>query len=168
MLEETSKNVFVPLTIGGGIRNYTDSQGKTYTALDVAARYFRSGADKISIGSDAVDIAMAYLASGEKTGKSAIEEISRVYGNQAVVISVDPKRVYVSSPDEAPGHTVIKADTPGPGGEEFCCGTSARCRADVWPEILMPQRWPKPVKRWEPAKSCSTALIKTAPIPGST
>jgi glutamine amidotransferase/cyclase len=46
--------VFVPLTIGGGIRDFTDKNGRTYTALEVAAEYFRSGADKISIGSDAV------------------------------------------------------------------------------------------------------------------
>jgi glutamine amidotransferase/cyclase len=120
VLENTSKNVFVPLTIGGGIREYTDSRGKTYTALDVASQYFRSGADKISIGSDAVAIAEQYLKTGVKTGKSAIEEISRVYGNQAVVISIDPKRVYVSSPGEASRHHVIKTQFPGPKGEGYC------------------------------------------------
>jgi len=120
VLENTSRNVFVPLTIGGGIRDYTDSNGRTYTALDVAARYFRSGADKISIGSDAVYIAEAYLKSGKKSGKSSIEQISKVYGNQAVVISVDPKRVYVNSPDDAKKHHVIKTKTPGPNNETFC------------------------------------------------
>lgn len=120
VLEQTSKNVFVPLTIGGGIRDYTDSNGKTYTALDVAAQYFRSGADKVSIGSDAVTIAQAYLKTGKKTGKSSIEQISRVYGNQAVVISVDPKRVYVHSPEEAGPHHVIKTRFPGPDNEDYC------------------------------------------------
>lgn len=120
VLEQTSKNVFVPLTIGGGIRDYTDSNGKTYTALDVAARYFRSGADKISIGSDAVDIAEQYLKTGKKTGISSIEQISRVYGNQAVVISVDPKRVYVASPNDAKQHNVIKTQFPGPNNEGYC------------------------------------------------
>lgn len=120
VLEETSKNVFVPLTIGGGIRDYTDSQGRTYSALDVAARYFRSGADKISIGSEAVFVALAYLKSGEKTGTSAIEQISRVYGNQAVVISIDPKRVWVTSPEAARGHHVIPTTLPGPNKEAYC------------------------------------------------
>jgi glutamine amidotransferase/cyclase len=46
VLRQTSENVFVPLTIGGGIRDYTDKDGRTYTALEVAAKYFRSGADK--------------------------------------------------------------------------------------------------------------------------
>lgn len=120
VLEETSRNVFVPLTIGGGIRDYTDSNNVTYTSLDVAAQYFRSGADKISIGSDAVYIAMEYLKTGKATGKSAIEEISRVYGAQAVVISVDPKRVYVKSPEDAPEHHVIQTKFHGPEGEEYC------------------------------------------------
>ena len=120
VLEKTSKNVFVPLTIGGGIRDYTDINGKVYTALDVASRYFRSGADKISIGSDAVDIAEQYLKSGEKTGKSSIEQIAKIYGNQAVVISVDPKRVYVNSPDDVKNHHVIKTQFPGPDNEKYC------------------------------------------------
>ena len=119
VLRQTSQNVFVPLTIGGGIRDYTDHTGKHYTALEVAAAYFRSGADKISIGSDAVLIAEDYLQTGRKTGCSAIEEIARVYGNQAVVISIDPRRVYVASRDNVK-HEVIETDIPGPNGERFC------------------------------------------------
>jgi len=30
-----------------GDRGFTDGEGKTYTALEVAAEYFRSGADKV-------------------------------------------------------------------------------------------------------------------------
>ena len=94
VLRRTSENVFVPLTIGGGIRGYTDAAGRRYSALDVAAEYFRSGADKISIGSDAVDAVEAVPARrAQGTGESAIEQIARVYGNQAVVISIDPRRV---------------------------------------------------------------------------
>jgi len=119
VLKQTSQNVFVPLTIGGGIRDYKDADGREYSALEVAAEYFRSGADKISIGSDAVLIAEAYLADGRPTGRSSIEEISRVYGNQAVVVSIDPRRIYVDSP-EAVAHQVIKTAVPGPGGEQFC------------------------------------------------
>jgi glutamine amidotransferase/cyclase len=119
VLRQTSRNVFVPLTIGGGIRDYTDKNGRKYSALTVAAEYFRSGADKVSIGSDAALIAEAYLKTGQKTGRSAIEEISRVYGNQAVVISIDPRRVYVPSP-ETVNHQVIETDIPGPNGERYC------------------------------------------------
>ncbi|KAL6497224.1 Imidazole glycerol phosphate synthase hisHF, chloroplastic [Orobanche gracilis] len=50
VLRHTSENVFVPLTIGGGIRDFTDSTG-----------------------SDAV-----------KTGKTSLEPIPRVYGNQVI------------------------------------------------------------------------------------
>ncbi len=119
VLKKTSRNVFVPLTIGGGIRDYTDKNGRKYTALEVAAEYFRSGADKVSIGSDAVLVVEEYLKTGRKTGQSAIEEISRVYGNQALVISIDPRRVYVKSPD-AVGHQVIETAIPGPEGERYC------------------------------------------------
>jgi len=119
ILQETSRHVFVPLTIGGGIRDFTDRDGRSYTALEVAAEYFRAGADKISIGSEAVDIAEAYLETGNGTGTSAIETISQVYGAQAVVISIDPRRVYVSSP-EAVDHPVLETEFPGPAGERFC------------------------------------------------
>jgi glutamine amidotransferase/cyclase len=119
VLRQTSENVFVPLTIGGGIRDYTDKNGRRYTALEVAAKYFRSGADKVSIGSDAVLIVEEYLKTGQKSGKSAIEEISRVYGNQAVVISIDPRRVYVTSPNEV-RHQCIETAVAGPNGEHYC------------------------------------------------
>jgi len=119
VLKRTSENVFVPLTIGGGIRSFTASDGRHYTALDVASEYFRSGADKISIGSDAVYEVERYLASGVKTGTSAIEQISIVYGAQAVVISIDPRRVYVESPAATP-HASIVTRFPGPDGERYC------------------------------------------------
>jgi glutamine amidotransferase/cyclase len=119
VLKQTSENVFVPLTIGGGIRDYTDKDGREYTALEVAAEYFRSGADKVSIGTDAVLIVEEYLRTGSRTGQSAIEEISRVYGNQAVVISIDPRRVYVKSPQDVK-HQVIETVIPGPKGERYC------------------------------------------------
>ncbi len=119
VLRQTSTNVFVPLTIGGGIRQYTDKDGKRYSSLEVASEYFRSGADKISIGSDAVMIVEDFLQTGKKTGESAIEQISQVYGNQAVVISIDPRRVYVQSPEGLPQH-VIETAIPGPNGETYC------------------------------------------------
>ncbi|KAI9099853.1 hypothetical protein DFS34DRAFT_693531 [Phlyctochytrium arcticum] len=123
VLRRTSESVFVPLTIGGGIRDLNDPEtGAVISALEVAGAYFRSGADKVSIGSDAVYAAEAYHASGgaNVSVPSPIEQIARVYGSQAVVISVDPRRVYVSSPDAAPTHHVIKTDLPGPQGEQYC------------------------------------------------
>ncbi|KAH7081968.1 hypothetical protein BKA63DRAFT_540882 [Paraphoma chrysanthemicola] len=120
ILRQTSETVFVPLTIGGGIRDTVDTDGTKISALDIATMYFKSGADKVSIGSDAVTAAEEYYARGSKlSGTTAIESISSAYGNQAVVISVDPKRVYVSSPDATPHHT-IKTSTPGPNGEQYC------------------------------------------------
>ncbi|VEU44961.1 unnamed protein product [Pseudo-nitzschia multistriata] len=125
VLEQASKSIFVPLTVGGGIRTYTDQKsGQTWSALEVAARYFRAGADKVSIGSDSVHASEALIArNGEKTGESSIETISHVYGAQAVVISIDPKRVYVASKDDADKkHVVVELDdgSSGPNGEKFC------------------------------------------------
>lgn len=122
VLEETAKLVFVPLTIGGGIRDFTDRNGVFSSALEVAARYFRAGADKVSIGSDAVAIVEQYLQSGKASGLSSIEQIARVYGNQAVVISIDPRRVYVHDPAKVPAAHIqcIETAEPGPEGERFC------------------------------------------------
>lgn len=121
ILRRTSQTVFVPLTIGGGIRDAVDTDGTKVSALEIASMYFRSGADKVSIGSDAVTAAEEYYTAGKKlAGTTAIEQISRAYGNQAVVVSIDPKRVYVASQSDAPGHACIKTAFPGPSGEEYC------------------------------------------------
>ena len=109
VLERTSERVFVPLCIGGGIRDYVDRNGKEYTALDVASMYFRAGADKISLGSDAVYAAEAFLKNGAD-GTSSIERISHVYGAQAVVISVDPIRAYVDRHEDTEFSTVTLDD----------------------------------------------------------
>ncbi|KIW03158.1 imidazole glycerol phosphate synthase hisHF [Verruconis gallopava] len=120
ILRRTSETVFVPLTIGGGIRDTVDPDGKKVSALEIATLYFKSGADKVSIGSDAVFAAEEYYARGKTLrGDTAIEAISQAYGNQAVVVSVDPKRVYVSSPHDTT-HATIKTAYPGPNGETFC------------------------------------------------
>ncbi|KAG0343430.1 Histidine biosynthesis bifunctional protein hisB [Podila humilis] len=120
VLRQTSETVFVPLTIGGGIKDVVDPDGKLHPALEVAGEYFRNGADKVSIGSDAVFAAEKYYALGGRgDGTSAIETIAHAYGSQAVVISVDPKRVYVHSPEETTHH-VLQPATPGPNGEKYC------------------------------------------------
>ncbi|XXH03704.1 hypothetical protein Hte_010110 [Hypoxylon texense] len=120
ILRRTSETVFVPLTIGGGIRDTVDTDGSKVSALEIATMYFKSGADKVSIGSDAVLAAEEYYAVGRKLfGNTAIEQISKAYGNQAVVISVDPKRVYVPKVD-ATRHNTIRTRFPGPRGEEYC------------------------------------------------
>ncbi|KAG7361405.1 imidazole glycerol phosphate synthase HisHF [Nitzschia inconspicua] len=125
VLEQESKSIFVPLTAGGGIRSYSDPKsGQTWSALEVAARYFRAGADKVSIGSDAVYASEEPVANGGKcTGESSIEVISQVYGAQAVVISIDPKRVFLSDKESVnEKHVVVELDdgSVGPNGERFC------------------------------------------------
>ncbi|BFZ65054.1 Histidine biosynthesis bifunctional protein hisB [Saitoella coloradoensis] len=119
VLRKTSETVFVPLTIGGGIRDITDPDGTFHPAVEVAELYFKSGADKVSIGSDSVLAAEQYYARGKKLdGTTAIESIARAYGVQAVVVSVDPKRVYVKDPSETTHHCIQPQDK-GPNGEEW-------------------------------------------------
>ncbi|KAG9238442.1 imidazole glycerol phosphate synthase-like protein hisHF [Amylocarpus encephaloides] len=120
ILRQTSKTVFVPLTIGGGIRDTTDVDGTKVSALEIATMYFKSGADKVSIGSDAVTAAEEYYAAGKKlSGKTAIEQISSAYGNQAVVVSVDPKRVYLPpNPPPSQFHTITTH--PDASGSTTC------------------------------------------------
>jgi imidazole glycerol-phosphate synthase len=120
VLRRTSETVFVPLTIGGGVRDTTDTDGTKVSALEIATMYFKSGADKVSIGSDAVIAAEEYYAAGNiLSGTTSIEQISKAYGNQAVVVSVDPKRIYAPSP-MATNHHITKTRYPGPNGEDLC------------------------------------------------
>ncbi|KAK5946122.1 Histidine biosynthesis bifunctional protein hisB [Knufia obscura] len=125
ILRQTSKSVFVPLTIGGGIRDMVDpGTGKTISALDVAKLYFESGADKVSIGSDAVVAAQEFWKRGGKgDGKTGIETISAAYGRQAVVVSVDPRRVFVKTPEDVPAGVdtshVLKTRLPNAEGWEY-------------------------------------------------
>lgn len=119
VLRRASQTVFVPLTVGGGIRDTVDPDGTKVSALEIASLYFASGADKVSVGSDAVLAAEEYLANGRRLfGATAIEQISQAYGRQAVVVSVDPKRVYVPKPD-ATRHATVPTRFPGPKGEAF-------------------------------------------------
>jgi cyclase len=70
LARNTADDVFVPFTIGGGIRSVTDAQG----VLD-------AGADKVSVNS-------AALARPE-----LIDELAAVFGAQCVVLAIDAKAV---------------------------------------------------------------------------
>jgi len=109
-----SREVFVPLTIGGGIKDTVDPDGTKHTALEVAGLYFRAGADKVSIGSEAVYAVERLRANGNRPdGTSAIETISLVYGKQAVVVSVDPRRIYVDPEYDGPFKSELVTGRPG-------------------------------------------------------
>ncbi|MFZ0416878.1 MAG: imidazole glycerol phosphate synthase subunit HisF [Candidatus Sulfotelmatobacter sp.] len=69
-VRSTAHSLFVPFTVGGGIRQ-----------LDDAAEVFDAGADKIAINSAAV------------RDPELISKIARRFGSQAVVVAIDAKRV---------------------------------------------------------------------------
>ena len=70
VLREVAQNVFIPLTVGGGIRDTSDFE-----------RVLSCGADKVSVNSGAI------------ANPRLIGEAAKKYGNQCVVISADIKRV---------------------------------------------------------------------------
>ena len=69
-VRRTAREIFVPFTVGGGVRT-----------LDDAAAIFDAGADKISINSAAI------------ADPSIITEIGKRFGSQAVIVAIDAKRV---------------------------------------------------------------------------
>ncbi|PFH50817.1 hypothetical protein AMATHDRAFT_47624 [Amanita thiersii Skay4041] len=113
--------VFVPLTIGGGIKDTVDPDGTKRSALEVAGAYFRAGADKVSIGSEAVYAVERLREIGKPDGTSAIETIAFAYGRQAVVVSIDPRRVYVDieTYDGPYKDEVVRGKSDGPESERY-------------------------------------------------
>ena len=70
IIKEAVKNIFVPLTVGGGIRSVED-----------AAAVLRSGADKVAINTAAV------------ANPELITQIAETFGNQCMVLSVEAKQM---------------------------------------------------------------------------
>jgi imidazole glycerol-phosphate synthase subunit HisF len=89
----TAREIFVPFTVGGGVRTPED-----------AAALFDAGADKISVNSAAI------------ANPSLIGEIGRSFGSQAVVVAIDARRgnggaetseVYVSGGRKPTGRKLL-------------------------------------------------------------
>lgn len=79
VVRRTARQLFVPFTVGGGVRSLSD-----------AAALFDAGADKISINSAAI-----------KT-PAIITEIAERFGSQAVIVAIDAKRVKAAHTEAAP------------------------------------------------------------------
>jgi len=85
LARRAADNVFIPFTIGGGIRSVEDAQA----VLD-------AGADKVSVNSAALD------------RPELISELADVFGSQCVVVAIDAKRRGAGDTSETcdapPGH----------------------------------------------------------------
>jgi len=68
IVEHTANNVFIPITVGGGVRSVED-----------ARKLLRSGADKVAINTAAIE------------RPELLSEIADVFGTQCVVLSVEAK-----------------------------------------------------------------------------
>ena len=75
IIKLASKDIFIPITVGGGIRSVSD-----------AIKLFDSGAGKIAINTAAV------------LNPNIISELSRKFGSQAVVISIEAKKIEEPKP----------------------------------------------------------------------
>lgn len=69
VVEKVASEVFIPLTVGGGIRNISDIK-----------RLLKAGADKISINTAAVD------------NPNFVREATKQFGSQCIVIAIDAKQ----------------------------------------------------------------------------
>ena len=77
VVQRVSEQVFIPLTVGGGIRNVEDMR-----------RMLNAGADKVSINTAAVN------------DPSLVQQGAVQFGNQCIVVAVDAKRVSPKSASE--------------------------------------------------------------------
>lgn len=75
IIEDVSSQVFIPLTVGGGVRQVEDVR-----------RLLNAGADKVSINTSAV------------LNPQLVADASGHYGAQCIVVAIDAKRV--DSPDD--------------------------------------------------------------------
>lgn len=70
MVEKIAKNIFIPLTVGGGVRKIEDIRN-----------LLSAGADKVGINSATI------------TNPDLVNEASARFGSQCIVVSIDAKRV---------------------------------------------------------------------------
>lgn len=77
VIEAVAAEIFIPLTVGGGVRQVADIQ-----------RLLNAGADKVSINSAAV------------TSPELVRAAADYHGSQCIVVAIDARRV--SNGDEAP------------------------------------------------------------------
>jgi cyclase len=91
VVERTARRVFVPLTVGGGVRS-----------VDEMRAVLRAGADKVVLNTAAVD------------DPGLIGRCAAVFGRQAVVVSIDVRR----AADDEPGWEVVVTGGRRPTGRD--------------------------------------------------
>ncbi len=70
IISKASKDIFIPITVGGGIRS-----------IDDAIKAFKSGADKVAVNTAAVE------------NNNLINQLSEKFGSQSIVLSVEAKKI---------------------------------------------------------------------------
>lgn len=107
VIRKVAKNVFIPLTVGGGIKTTDDMR-----------ELLMAGADKVSINSSAVN------------NPDLINEAAEIFGNQCIVVAIDARQEVVASIDTK--QTVgVPIDTEQEVGAVIDCpktGSSEDCK----------------------------------------
>ncbi|MBG9355641.1 imidazole glycerol phosphate synthase subunit HisF [Corynebacterium diphtheriae] len=83
VVRRTADQVFIPLTVGGGVRSAEDVD-----------QLLRAGADKVSVNTSAI------------ARPELLQELSQRFGAQCVVLSVDARRVPEGGKQQPPGFEV--------------------------------------------------------------
>ena len=106
IIKETSKNVFIPITVSGGVRTIED-----------ADQIFKSGADKISINTAAID------------DPEIINKFVKKYGSQSIIISMDVKKINDNSWE---CYTHGGRERTGRNVEDWCREVESRGAGEVF------------------------------------
>jgi cyclase len=88
VVARTSENIFIPFTVGGGIKSISDIDALLH-----------AGAEKVGINTASIK------------NPALIQEASKIYGAQCIVSAIDVKRVYLGSEIQPPENAVI-LETP--------------------------------------------------------
>ena len=115
VVSRTAEQVFIPFTVGGGVRS-----------VDDARRLLRAGADKVGVNTAAVE------------RPELIAEIASEFGAQCVVVAIDARRRPGPEPDSGPdaGWEVFTHGGRTPTGLD-AVGWAEECAAAGAGEILL-------------------------------
>ncbi|MFX0027791.1 MAG: imidazole glycerol phosphate synthase subunit HisF [Candidatus Hermodarchaeota archaeon] len=87
LVERTGEQVFIPFTVGGGLRSVKDIK-----------EILRAGADKITLNTAAVK------------NPNLVKESANIFGSQCIVIAIDAKRNYIEDPNNQKERVLIDLD----------------------------------------------------------
>jgi cyclase len=120
VVSRTAEVVFMPLTVGGGIKEFEN-----------ISQLLRSGADKVSINTAAVE------------RPEFVEEAAQRFGTQCIVLAIDAKRVKPNRPEQG--------EENSPRWEVYTHGGRRKTGLDV-------VQWAQQVEKWGAGELLLTSM----------